>query len=160
MFKTQTPTCFGPHWPVFRESTYIKRNVGPFKVQKYGSPYLPHRCALNTLKPTRCTNYVFTFYTLKNLLQFYMQGIAEGLNVWFYTTVNSLMKGQWGTKHVGVCVLKRYCYSNEICQSVWWHCNNWIKMLGMESVSRGSYIYTQPSNTPGKIALVTYWTGG
>jgi hypothetical protein len=34
---------------------------------------------------------------------------------WFYTAVHSLMMGQTEPKHVGVCILKDICNSNELC---------------------------------------------
>jgi len=42
----------------------------------------------------------------------------------FYVTVHSLMMGQGGQKHVGVCVLKHHCESNKLCAFVGLHSNN------------------------------------
>jgi len=33
----------------------------------------------------------------------------------FYTTVHWMMMGQWGPKHVAVCILTHFCNSNEVC---------------------------------------------
>jgi len=35
-----------------------------------------------------------------------------------YTTVQSLMIGQQGPQHAGVCILKHYCNSKEVCAFV------------------------------------------
>jgi hypothetical protein len=49
------------------------------------------------------------------------QGVRICIQKW--TTVHSLMMGQ---KHVGVCILKHYCNSNEVCAFVGLHHNKLI----------------------------------
>jgi hypothetical protein len=53
--------------------------------------------------------------------------------------MRSLMMDQWGSKHVGVCVLK-HCDSNELCAFIGLHCGKLIIVHGMGK-SKTSRIY-------------------
>jgi hypothetical protein len=41
-----------------------------------------------------------------------------------YTAVHCLIVDQYGTKLVGVCILKHYCNFNEVCAFVDLHCHD------------------------------------
>ena len=84
----------------------IKPNVQPF----YQPPY--------TEISQFCQCKVIKLDTVTNLREFHVSAMLAELDVWFYTNVHSLIMGQWGPKHVGVCTLKHYCNSNEVCAFV------------------------------------------
>jgi hypothetical protein len=84
----------------------IKPNIQPF--------YHPSYVEISQF----CLRIFIKLETLINLREFYMRGMLAGLDVSFYTKMHSFMMGHWGPKHLGVCILKHYCNSNEACTFV------------------------------------------